>query len=151
MQQVNISQTFNILSLFFIDEYGMFDDEVRYLADRIGEIETHSSVIILQNHDDYHRIREQYRKRAVLFTVRWDGTSKLARQSFHRLASRMIDHLPMINIDCFDWIDVCNEEKILEWPTLILIENETMSSIYRGSTDEYEMASALFRYVGWFF
>jgi hypothetical protein len=51
----------------------------------------------------------------------------------------------MIDIDCFDWTDVCNEENIIEWPTLMLTESETTMKMYQGSTNENEMTLALFR------
>jgi hypothetical protein len=123
----------------------MFDDEVRDRVDTMDELEVNSHVISLEKQDEYHHLRNKYPKSAILFTVRWDSTSKLARRTFHRLASRLTDYLPMINIDCFDWTDVCNQENIIEWPTLILTDGETRITIYQGSTDEDEMGLILFR------
>jgi len=123
----------------------MFDDEVRYISDRYNEIEINPNVIFLKTNEDYHHLRQKYPQSAILFTVKWDSTSKLARRTFHRIASRLIDHIPMIDIDCFDWTDVCNEENVIEWPTLMLTESETTMKMYQGSTNENEMTLALFR------
>ncbi|CAF3767554.1 unnamed protein product [Rotaria sp. Silwood1] len=128
------------------NEYGMIDDEVRYIADSYNEIEINSNVIFLKNQEDYHHIQEKYSKTAILFTVKWDSTSKLARKTFHEIALYLHNYLSMIDIDCFDWTDICNEENIFEWPTLILIENKTIKKIYQGSTDKNEMTLALFRF-----
>ncbi|CAF1177421.1 unnamed protein product [Adineta ricciae] len=119
--------------------YGMIDDEVRYLADSLNEIELNPKVRFLETEDDYYRIRRTFPKAAILFTIRWDSTSKLARRTFHRLAWHLHTYLPMIEIDCFDWTDLCDKENIIQWPTLILAENLTESKTYRGSTNEQEM------------
>ncbi|CAF1311812.1 unnamed protein product [Rotaria sordida] len=126
--------------------YGMFDDEVRYIADAYDEIEIDPNVLFLKNQEDYYRSQEKHLKNAILFTVKWDSTSKLARKTFHQLALYLHNYLSMIDIDCFDWTDICNEENIFEWPTLILTENKTIMKIYQGSTDKNEMALALFRF-----
>ncbi|CAF3678870.1 unnamed protein product, partial [Rotaria sordida] len=125
--------------------YGMFDDEVRYIADAYDEIEIDPNVLFLKNQEDYYHSQEKHLKNAILFTVKWDSTSKLARKTFHQSALYLHNYLSMIDIDCFDWTDICNEENIFEWPTLILTENKTIMKIYQGSTDKNEMALALFR------
>ncbi|CAF1047082.1 unnamed protein product [Adineta ricciae] len=127
--------------------YGMIDDEVRYLADSLNEIEVNPKVRFLQTEDDYYRIRRTFPKAAILFTIRWDSTSKLARRTFHRLAWHLHTYLPMVEIDCFDWTDLCEKESIIQWPTLILAENLTESKTYRGSTNEQEMKLKLFRFA----
>ncbi|CAF1145737.1 unnamed protein product [Rotaria sordida] len=126
--------------------HGMFDDEVRYIADAYDEIEIDPNVLFLKNQEDYYHNQEKHLKNAILFTVKWDSTSKLARKTFHQLALYLHNYLSMIDIDCFDWTDICNEENIFEWPTLILTENKTIMKIYQGSTDKNEMALALFRF-----
>ncbi|CAF2983319.1 unnamed protein product, partial [Rotaria sp. Silwood2] len=128
------------------NEYGMIDDEVRYIADAYNEIEINPNVLFLKNPKDYHHIQEKHSKTAILFTVKWDSSSKLARNTFHQLALNLHNYLSMIDIDCFDWTDICNEENIIEWPTLVLIENEKIIKTYQGSTDKNEMALALFRF-----
>jgi hypothetical protein len=125
--------------------YGMFDDEVRHIADTYTEFEINPNILFLKTAEDYHHLRQKYPKSAILFTVRWDSTSKLARKTFHQLASHLINYLPMIDVDCFDWTDICNAENIVQWPTLILTENETMTKVYQGSTNEDEIALTLFR------
>ncbi|UJR22535.1 hypothetical protein I4U23_025584 [Adineta vaga] len=127
--------------------YGMIDDEVRYLADSFNEIEPNPNVIFLKTQNDYFQIRKTSPKTAVLFTVKWDSTSKLARRTFHHLALHLHTYLPMIDIDCFDWTDLCHEENILQWPTLILTENIPESKRYQGSTNEQEMGLTLFRFA----
>ncbi|CAF3934661.1 unnamed protein product [Rotaria magnacalcarata] len=129
-----------------IDDYGMFDDEVRHLADAIKNIKIDPSVFFLKDHDDYHRFLGNHSNTAILFTVRWDSTSKLARKTFHEIAPQLNKFISMIDIDCFDWTDLCDEENIFEWPTLLLIENKIRKKIYVGSTDKNEMALALFRF-----
>ncbi|CAF3772960.1 unnamed protein product [Rotaria magnacalcarata] len=129
-----------------IDDYGMFDDEVRHLADAIKNIKIDPSVFFLKDHDDYHRFLGNHSNTAILFTVRWDSTSKLARKTFHEIAPQLKKFISMIDIDCFDWTDLCDEENIFEWPTLLLIENKIRKKIYVGSTDKNEMALALFRF-----
>lgn len=128
-----------------VDEFGMFDDDVRYIADSFEHVIISPNVLFLKNQDDYHRIQESNSKLAILFTVRWDSTSKLARKTFHEIASYMNNYITMLDIDCFDWTTLCSEENILEWPILILSENKTKRKIYKGSTDKSEMASALFQ------
>ncbi|CAF1304021.1 unnamed protein product [Rotaria magnacalcarata] len=128
------------------NDYGMFDDEVRHLADAIKNIKIDPSVFFLKDHDDYHRFLGNHSNTAILFTVRWDSTSKLARKTFHEIAPQLKKFISMIDIDCFDWTDLCDEENIFEWPTLLLIENKIRKKIYVGSTDKNEMALALFRF-----
>ncbi|CAF2129326.1 unnamed protein product [Rotaria magnacalcarata] len=128
------------------NDYGMFDDEVRHLADAIKNIKIDPSVFFLKDHDDYHRFLGNHSNTAILFTVRWDSTSKLARKTFHEIAPQLNKFISMIDIDCFDWTDLCDEENIFEWPTLLLIENKIRKKIYVGSTDKNEMALALFRF-----
>ena len=123
----------------------MFDDEVRHIADTYPELEVNPNIHFLKKPDDYQNFRQKYPKSAILFTVKWDSTSKLARRSFHQLGSDLINYLSMIDIDCFDWTDICNQENILQWPTLVLTENETTVKIYEGSTNKDEMGLALFR------
>ena len=123
----------------------MVDDEVRYLADGLNEIELNPKVRFLETEDEYYRIRRTFPKLAILFTVRWDSASKLARWTFHRLAWHLHTYLPMVEIDCFDWTDLCEKENIIQWPTLILAESLTESKTYRGSTNEQEMKLKLFR------
>ncbi|CAF3620235.1 unnamed protein product [Rotaria socialis] len=130
----------------FRNDYGMFDDEVRRLADAIGNIKIDPSVFFLKDHDDYHRFQGNHSNTAVLFTVRWDSTSKLARKTFHEIAPQLNQFISMMDIDCFDWTDLCDEENIFEWPTLLLIENKIVKKIYEGSTDKNEMTLALFRF-----
>ncbi|CAF4093443.1 unnamed protein product, partial [Adineta steineri] len=68
--------------------YGMFDDEVRYISETCcNEIETNPNVHFLKTSNDYYTYREKYPKSAILFTVKWDSTSKLARKTFHNLSS----------------------------------------------------------------
>ncbi|CAF3652742.1 unnamed protein product [Adineta steineri] len=126
--------------------YGMFDDEVRYISENCcSEIEINPNVHFLKTSNDYYTYREKYPKSAILFTVKWDSTSKLARKTFHSLSSRLNNYLPMIDIDCFDWTDICNDENIYQWPTLSLTDLTT-NKIYQGSTNENEMALNLFRF-----
>ena len=117
----------------------MFDDEVRSITDSYPEFKINPNI----HFEDY----QNYEKSAILFTVKWDSTSKLARRTFHQLGSYLTNYLSMIDIDCFDWTDICQRENITQWPTLILRENETMKRIYQGSTNRDEMGLALFRFA----
>ena len=132
-------------TLYQIDMYGMFDDEVRLIADSYNEIEINPNILFLNNQNDYNRIQQKSVKIAILFNVKWDSTSKLARRTFHSLGSYLNDYILMIDIDCFDWTDVCNKENIVEYPTLAFTESNTIVKTYQGSTDENEMGLALFR------
>ena len=123
----------------------MFDDEVRHLADHVEEIEIHPRVIFLNTERDYRLLSQERSPRAVLYTVKWDSTSKLARRAFHQIASRLPESVALADVDCFDWTDLCQEEKIIEWPTLIVTDEGGARNVYRGSTDEDEMALFLFR------
>lgn len=123
----------------------MFDDEVRHLADRYEEIEINPNVIFLKSSKDYQDILQKHSKTAVLFNVKWDATSHLARRTFHIIPSYLNNYLIMLDIDCFDWTDVCREENMIEWPTLAFVENGKIIKTYQGSTDKHEMALALFR------
>jgi hypothetical protein len=125
--------------------HGMVDDEVRHLADQLDEIEPNPHMLFLKTENDYHHIRRMHPKSAVLFTVRWDATSKLARRTWHHLASQLHPYVTMVDIDCFDWTELCDVEHIIEWPTLVFHDQTTARKIYQGSTDEQEMALALLR------
>jgi hypothetical protein len=128
-----------------IDEYGMFDDEVRYLAEGVDEVQVDARVAFLTTPDDYQRLRQTHAHVAVLFTVKWDPTSKLARRAFHQIAAAgLTDLLTLIDVDCFDWTEICDREAIFEWPTLLLFEKGT-GTMYEGSTNADEMASFLIR------
>jgi hypothetical protein len=124
----------------------MLDDEVRYAADHSSyDIELDSRVILIKNRKDYLALDEHYPIRVILFTVKWDSTSKLARRTFHRLPSRWTESIAMIDIDCFDWTDLCHEQNIIQWPTLLIINKDKQTNLYHGSTDEDEMALFIFR------
>lgn len=123
----------------------MIDDEVRHLADRFEEIEINPKVIFLKAERDYRLISQESPQRAVLFTVKWDSTSKLARRTFHQIAARLPESIALMDIDCFDWTDICHEGNIVEWPTLMVTGKEGKTNVYRGSTDADEMALFLFR------
>ena len=127
----------------------MFDDEVRHLAERVDDVQADARVAFLTTSNDYQRLRQTHAHVAVLFTVKWDPTSKLARRAFHQIATAgLTDLLTLVDVDCFDWTEICDREAIFEWPTLRLFVKEGEEVYeYEGSTNADEMTSFLVRSV----
>lgn len=128
----------------------MIDDEVRYLADyQANQWQIYPNVIFLKKTQDFDQFDKNDTTFVVLFTVKWDSTSKLARQSFHQLAESLLASLKyvhMIDIDCYDWTEICEREKIYEWPTLMVKDQRGNKHIYSGSTDPKQILLFIVRY-----
>ncbi len=125
-----------------LDIHGMIDDEVRYMADQqTNQWQINPHVMLLKETNDFDDLRREKKILVVLFTVKWDSTSKLARQSFHQLAGSLVtlEHLHLLDIDCYDWTEICEREMIHEWPTLVVEDRQGNTHRYSGSTDPHQI------------
>lgn len=130
----------------FPDVHGMFDDELRNYVDRLDPIDIDTDVVFLKAIDDYRSIDLDQTPVVILFSLKWDSTSFLARRAFHQVAKSLKNFVKFVDIDCFDWTELCEEEKLVEWPQMFVIKRDKTKVWYRGTSNVDELSKFLFRY-----